>query len=431
ADRGGNQRDVRSGRASRHGDREVIAAVKAAIGILGLGPAGRAMAPYVEAHRRFQLAAVCDVRSEALPAFEARTDVARFTSIDAMCAAADIDAIFVATPTWLHATHVIRALDAGKHVVVEKPMAVSAAESQAMIAASDRAGRTLVVGHSQSFEPGCQVMRAIIASGQLGALKAINALNYTDWMFRPRLPAEFDRAQGGGTVYRQAAHQIDIVRYLVGGAVPRTVRATIGDWDRERRGDGAFSAFMQFETGCTASLFYSGYDHLQGTELTFGISETGRRASYEYAIARKQLRAGPSEAAGAAKYAPTARQSELIKTGSYPAFFGLIIASCERGDLRLTPEGVQVNADWAQCTIGIDGLPQGREPVLDELADAIAGRPATHDARWGAANLDVCLAMIASSDARAEVSLPEQTDRPIVMPEAIAQRVEGELAGMQ
>ncbi|MFN0305806.1 MAG: Gfo/Idh/MocA family protein [Burkholderiales bacterium] len=405
--------------------------MKAAIGILGLGPAGRAMAPYVDAHPRFRLAAVCDVRPEALAAYEARSDVARFSDIEAFCASSAIDAVFVATPTWLHAAHVIHALGAGKHVIVEKPMAVSAAESQAMIAASDRAGRTLVIGHSQSFEPGIQVMRGIIASGRLGALKAINGLNFTDWMFRPRLAAEFDRALGGGTVYRQAAHQIDIVRYLACGAVPRTVRATIGDWVRERPGDGAFSAFMQFQDGCIASLFYSGYDHLQGTELTFGISETGRRASYDYAIARKQLRAGPSEVAGAAKYAPTARQSELIKTGTFPAFFGLMIASCERGDLRLTPEGVQVNADWAQCTIGIDGLPQGREPVLDELADAIAGSPITHDARWGAANLDVCLAMIASSDARTEVRLPPQPDRAIVVSDAIAGRVRQALAQVE
>ncbi len=398
--------------------------MKATLGILGLGPAGRAMAPYVESHPRFRLAAVSDVRPEALGPYESRPDVARYANADALCAARDIDAIFVATPTWLHAAHVAQALDGGKHVVVEKPMAVTAAESRSMIEAGDRAGRTLVVGHSQSFEPGIQIMRAVIASGKLGRLRAINGLNYTDWMFRPRLPAEFDRAQGGGTVYRQAAHQIDIVRYLAGGAVPRTVRATIGDWDRERPGDGAFSAFMQFEDGCTASLFYSGYDHLQGTELTFGISETGRRVSYEYATARKQLHAGPSEIAGAAKYAPSARQAELIKTGTFPAFFGLIIASCEHGDLRLTPEGVQVNADIARFTIGIDGLPQGREPVLDELADAIAGRPVTHDARWGAANLDVCLAMIASSEARGEASLPAQEDRPVVFPQVVVQRVE-------
>lgn len=388
------------------------------------------MAPYVEAHPHVRLAAVCDVRPEALAAYAAQPDLARYASLDALCAARDIDAIFVATPTWLHAEHVTAALNAGKHVIVEKPMAVSRPQSQAMLAASDRAKRTLVVGHSQSFEPGMQIMRAVIASGKLGRLRAINGLNYTDWMFRPRLAAEFDRAQGGGTVYRQAAHQIDMVRYLAGGAVPRTVRATIGDWDRERPGDGAFSTFMQFVDGASASLFYSGYDHLPGTDLTCGISETGRRASYEYATARKQLRAGPTEVAGAAKYASTSRQAELIKTGEFPAFFGLMIASCERGDVRLVPEGVQVSADWIQCTIGIDGLPQGRTPVLDELADAIAGQPVTHDARWGAANLDVCLAMIASSEARAEVTLPLQADRPIVVSGAIAGRVEEALAGM-
>lgn len=381
------------------------------------------MAPYIEAHPGFRLGAVCDLRPEALASYETRPEVRCFTDVGALCSAPDLDAIFVATPTWLHAEHVVAALEAGKHVVVEKPMATSATEAERMIAASDRARRTLIVGHSQSFEPGVQAMRAVIASGRLGALRAINGLNYTDWMFRPRLPAEFDRAKGGGTVFRQAAHQIDIVRYLAGGAVPRTVRAVIGDWDRDRPGDGAYSAFLQFSDGAVASLFYSGYDHLQGTELTFDIGETGRQVRYEYAIARKQLRAGPQDNAPAAKYAPTARQSELIKTGTHPAFFGLIIASCEHGDIRLTPEGVQVAGEPSQSIIGLDGLPQGREPVLNELADAIAGRPVTHDARWGAANLEVCLAMIESSDRRAEVHLSERAPQPIVLPKALADRV--------
>lgn len=391
------------------------------IAILGLGPAGRAMAPYIAANPRFRLAGVCDVRPEALTEYDSRSEVGRFTSLHALCASADIDAVFVATPTWLHAAHTVQVLDAGKHVIVEKPMAVSAAEAEAMVAASDRARRALIVGHSQSFEPGVQLMRAAIATGALGALKSVNALNYTDWMFRPRHPAEFDRAQGGGTVYRQAAHQIDIVRYLAGGAVPTRVRAVIGDWDRGRRGHGAYNAFLEFADGCVASLFYSGYDHLAGTELTFGISETGRRASYEHAIARKQLAGAPAE--GGAKYASTSRQSELIKAGTFPAFFGLVIASCERADVRLTPEGVQVLGDWAQATLSIEGLPQGRTPVLDALADAIEGKPITHDARWGAANLAVCLAMIASSERGSEVELPAHPPRPIALSPQLAQRV--------
>ena len=394
------------------------------IAILGLGPAGKAMAPFIEAHLRFRLAAVCDTRPEALAEYESRSEIARFTDLSALCRTPGIDAIFVATPTWRHAAHVVQALDAGRHVIVEKPMAVSLADAQAMIAAADRAQRTLIVGHSQSFEPGVQVMRAVIASGQLGALRAINALHYTDWMFRPRLPAEFDRAQGGGTVYRQAAHQIDIVRYLAGGAMPTRVRATIGDWDKTRPGDGAYSAFLEFGDGIIASLFYSGYDHLAGTELTFGISETGRRASYEHATARKQLAAGPRVSDLATKYAPTSRQAELIKAGPFPAFFGLVVASCERGDLRLTPEGVQVSGDWTQTTIGIESLPQGRLAVLDTLADAIEGKPVTHDARWGAANLEVGLAMIAASECKCEVTLPARAACAITLPEAVVQRAE-------
>jgi hypothetical protein len=66
--------------------------MKASLGVLGLGPAGRAMVTYVEAHPRFRLAAVCGVRSEALAAYEARSDIARYSSLDALCAAGDIDA---------------------------------------------------------------------------------------------------------------------------------------------------------------------------------------------------------------------------------------------------------------------------------------------------------------------------------------------------
>jgi len=394
------------------------------IGILGLGPAGRAMIPYVDAHPRFDLAAVCDVRPDALDEFAAaRPDVARHATLEALFADAAVEAVFVATPTWMHAPHAIGALDAGRHVIVEKPMAITLADAQAMAAASDRAGRALIVGHSQSFEPGVQVMRAAIASGQLGRLRAINAINYTDWMFRPRHPAEFDRSQGGGTVYRQAAHQIDIVRYLAGGAIPSRVRATVGDWNPDRRGDGAYSAWLEFDDGCTASLFYSGYDHLAGTELTFGIGETGREQKYAHATARRQLAAAP--AGGASKYAAGARQAELIKAGTFPAFFGLVIASCERGDVRLVPEGVQVLGDWAQATLGIDGLPQGRTPVLDALADAVEGRPVTHGAHWGAANLEVCLAMLESSDRREAVVLPSRAPLPVAVAGGVAARIDG------
>ena len=82
----------------------------------------------------------------------------------------------------------------------------------------------LVVGHSHSFNAPILRTREIIESGAYGAPRMISALNFTDFLYRPRRPEELDTAQGGGVIFSQAAHQIDIVRLLGGGRV-RSVRA--------------------------------------------------------------------------------------------------------------------------------------------------------------------------------------------------------------
>ena len=93
-----------------------------------------------------------------------------------------------------------------------------------MIAAARHAGVHLIVGHSHSFDAPILRTRALIASGEYGAVRMITALNYTDFLMRPRRPEELDTAQGGGAVFNQAAHQVDIVRLLGGGRV-KSVRA--------------------------------------------------------------------------------------------------------------------------------------------------------------------------------------------------------------
>ena len=99
-----------------------------------------------------------------------------------------------------------------------------------MIDAARDAGVQLVVGHSHSFDAPILRAREIIASGSVGAVRMIQALNYTDFLYRPRRPEELDTAQGGGVLFSQAAHQIDIVR-LLGGGLVRSVRAGTGAWD--------------------------------------------------------------------------------------------------------------------------------------------------------------------------------------------------------
>jgi len=335
------------------------------IGILGLGPAGTALVPQIDADPRFVFVAGCDPRPGAFAGYSARPALRQYTDLATFLADPAIDVVYVATPTPLHAAHTCAALGAGKHVVCEKPMAVTVAEARAMTQAARTAQRLLLVGHSQSFEATIRVMRALIDHGRLGRLRALNNWCYTDWMYKPRDPAEFDRAQGGGVVYRQAAHQIDILRYLTRTS-PLAVQAVVGDWDPRRPGDGSYSAQLIFPERVVGSLFYSGYDHFAATELTFGLGPSGTKDAPSYGKSRRQALGPP--AAGipdatetARKYAaPEQSRRHSMLTPGISAAFGILVVSCERGDLRVCDEGVQVYDDTGRWVLPVAGLPNGR-----------------------------------------------------------------------
>jgi phthalate 4,5-cis-dihydrodiol dehydrogenase len=225
----------------------------------------------------------------------------------------------------------------------------------------------------------------------------ITALNYTDYLTRPRRPEELDTAQGGGAVFNQAAHQVDIVR-LLGGGVVKSVRAATGAWDATRPTEGAYSALLTFENGAFASLTYGGYGHFDSDEFSGWIGEMGQAKS---ANARKPLRfANVAEEAAfksARNYGGPAYQPPATQDLAHQ-HFGTIIVSCARADLRPLPNGVAIYQDG---TAQLDPLPLPSVPraeVIDELYVAVVhGRPPLHDGAWGTATLEVCLAMLQSS----------------------------------
>src|SRR5262249_5230649 len=156
-----------------------------------------------------------------------------FASVEELCGMREAEVIYVATPHEYHAEHVVLAARSGKHVLVEKPMALTLAQCQSMIAAARGARTHLIVGHSHSFDRPIGRARQIIADGTLGRVRMITALNFTDFLYRPRRAEELDTQRGGGVVFSQAAHQVDIVRLLGGGKL-RTIRAVTGAWDSAR-----------------------------------------------------------------------------------------------------------------------------------------------------------------------------------------------------
>ncbi|HJY76946.1 MAG TPA: Gfo/Idh/MocA family oxidoreductase, partial [Burkholderiales bacterium] len=299
-----------------------------AIGAAGLGRAFSLMAPTFAADARVRLVAAADPRPEARARFETDFGGRTYATVEALCADASVDAVYVATPHQHHAAHTILAAAAGKHVLVEKPMALGLDECAAMSAAARTHGVHLLVGHSHSFDAPIAVARKLIEEGAYGRLRMITALNFTDFLYRPRRPEELDTARGGGAVFNQAAHHVDIARLLGGGRV-RTVRAQTGAWDAARPTDGAYSALLTFEDGLFASLTYSGYAHFDSDELCDWIGEGGQRKDPgAYGAARRALSGDETALKNARNYGG----SQFAPAAGRPfhQHFGLLIASCER-----------------------------------------------------------------------------------------------------
>src|SRR5439155_17326520 len=106
-----------------------------------------------------------DTRREALERFAGEYEGETFTSVEALCASPSVDVVYVATPNFLHGEHAIMAAEHGKHIIVEKPMALSVGQCQAMIAAAERNSVQLICGHTHSFNPPIRRMWELVRSG--------------------------------------------------------------------------------------------------------------------------------------------------------------------------------------------------------------------------------------------------------------------------
>lgn len=387
------------------------------LGVLGLGRAFTLMVPTFAQDARVRLVAAFDPREGARAAFAATFGGRPHASAEAVCADPAVEWVYVATPHQMHADHVALAARHGKHVLVEKPMALTLDDCTRMIEACARAGTQLVVGHSHSFDAPVRRARRLVDSGEFGAVRMVHAMQYTDFLYRPRRPEELDTAQGGGVAFSQAAHQVDVVRLLAGGVVEQ-VRAYTGRWDPQRPTEGAYSALLGFAGGAFASLTYSGYGHYDTDALMDGVGELGGpKAPEAHTRTRARLQAVQAEAGEAAEAALKAERNfggrlyEPAPPGAPAAcqHFGPVIVSCERGDLRLTPHGVQVFdvAGTRFVPAPVPGVP--RAEVVDELwAVGREGAAPVHGGAWSRATVAVCLALLESQRLRADVAPAHQ-----------------------
>jgi phthalate 4,5-cis-dihydrodiol dehydrogenase len=382
------------------------------LGVVGLGRGFMLMLPALVGHARVRLVACADPRAEARVRFlQDVPDGRAHADIAALAADPEVEAIYVATPHQHHAADVLAACRAGRHVLVEKPMALTLEECTAMIRAAEDAGVRLVIGHSHSQDGPVQAARRLIASGAHGRLRLLTTLTYTDFLYRPRRPEELSTAAGGGVVFSQAAHQVDVVR-LLGGGLLHSVRAQCFAWDAARPTEGAYAAFLQFADGAAATLTYSGHGRYDSDALMGWVGETGQRRDPEdYGAARRRL-AGIADEAAAKAARGYGAASPPLPAPAPPAFhnqFGFLLASCEGADLRLTPDGVEVHADDRRWLERVPLPPVPRAEVLDEFCAAVLDdTPPVRSGAWGMATLEACLALLHSARDGREVVLKHQ-----------------------
>jgi predicted dehydrogenase len=141
------------------------------IGLIGLGYWGPNYARVVTELPEAELVVVCDADPGALELMRERRTPARLTSeAEEVFAARDVEAVIVATPTVTHHGLALRALETGKHVLCEKPLAATVAECDSLIDAAENAGRVLFTGHTFLFNPAVRRMSELVRGGELGRL---------------------------------------------------------------------------------------------------------------------------------------------------------------------------------------------------------------------------------------------------------------------
>lgn len=378
---------------------------KLRIGVAGLGGGARQMISAMLNLPNIEIAAAADQDPSVLQKFSTEFGKPVYRDVATMCADRNLDAIYVATPNRFHVEHATMAMELGKHVLLEKPMATKIEETDQIIDLSERRGLSLAVSAPHSVEPHIKAVTRFVEQETYGKLWAIQTFHFGDWLYRPRTAEELnpDPEYGGGVLFRQGPHQLDIIR-TIGGGLLGQLRASVTAWDRSRPIAGSYVSSMQFDDGAFATASYSGYDRFHSGSLAF---ELGDGITGGYAVQRKARTTDTADNEAAAKRAQgfggdglVGPNPELVLPPNFMwVSYGVWLISLEGADIRLTPNGMVVYGGHDREVIEFDTADQGREEVVRRFYDSVQnGHKPDHDGRWGKATEEALLAMLASSE---------------------------------
>lgn len=242
-------------------------------GIIGIGAMGRDHISSILHNSNAKLVALVDINKEKADGIAREYNVASYYDFRIMVENEELDAVVINLPHFLHKECMVYCAAHGLHTLVEKPMAISSEECEAMITAAKENNVKLMIGHVQRYFQENIMAKDIIKSGELGEVSTIVDIR-NGLYFTPVRPKWFlDKGlSGGGVMMNFGAHSLDKIMWLLDSKVVH-IAGNAGSLNSQFNIEGHAQAFITLENGVTATINYSGYDSIPINETRIYLSK--------------------------------------------------------------------------------------------------------------------------------------------------------------
>lgn len=244
------------------------------VGLIGAGAAGELHAAAITTTAGLELSAVATSSPDRARVFGDRWK-APATSVDTLIADSDIDAVFVTSPTATHIPFALRALEHGKHVFVEKPVAATSDEIRELDAAAARAGLQAIPGHNYLYQPECERLVRQVRGGTLGRIRSL----HVDYAIRhpESLAAHYD-----GVLHEVMVHHAYIALAALGKPDRVVGGVTTNHWETLATDDQAWMVW-EYDDGALAMLYATfAVDDFGPDPMTFAVKALGESGTSSY-----------------------------------------------------------------------------------------------------------------------------------------------------
>ena len=236
------------------------------VGVIGAGGIARSHMNAIKVNDNIQMVAVIDVDADRAGAAAEEFGANAYTDIEPLLANPQVEAVHVCTPHALHADQVVAAAEAGKHVLVEKPMALTLADCDRMIDACDQAGKILMVGQVMRYYPVNRTIQKMIADGEIGQVGHLIRRRYSYFNPTPAGSGSrhwyLDLEMGGICVlYCFGPHEYDILHWYLNSPVAQVYAQGSESTDLYRGQKDSYTTMMTHENGAVSVLSQTVVSH--------------------------------------------------------------------------------------------------------------------------------------------------------------------------